>query len=55
MPNVAVGTRHSRTITARSFDVRSLSTRVIKLLSGGHAHRKTLTGRQRLSAASPAQ
>ena len=55
MPNVIVGTRDLRTITARSFDVRSLSTRVIKLLSGGHAHRKTLTGRQRLSAASTAQ
>ena len=50
MPNVTVRTRHSRMITARSFDVRSLTTRGIKSLSGDHAHRKTLTGGHRTSA-----
>ena len=43
MPNVTVGTRQSRTITARSLDVRSLTTRDIKSLSGDHAHRNTVT------------
>ena len=50
MLNVTVRTRHSRMITARSFDVRSLTTRGIKSLSGDLAHRKTLTGSHRPSA-----